>query len=104
VAASGEVELDVAGRAGVPANGAAAVVLNVTVTEPTAAGFITVYPTGTAAPLASNLNFTPGLTIPNAVTVKLGSGSRVSLRNGSVGSSHLVADVSGYFLLSRLPV
>jgi hypothetical protein len=73
-------------------------VLNVTVTEPGAVGFITVYPSGGAAPLASNLNFTAGQTIPNLVIVKLNDVGVVSLKNGSAGGSHLIADVAGYFL------
>ena len=70
VAASGVVGLQVTGRAGVPDTGVAAVVVNVTVTGPSAGGFITVYPSGTSQPTASNLNFSAGETIPNLVTVK----------------------------------
>jgi hypothetical protein len=70
--------------------------LNVTVTEPTVAGYITAWPTGTERPLASNLNFTPRETIPNAVIVGVGSGGKVSLYN-SAGSTHLVVDVAGWF-------
>ena len=58
VAANGTVNLAVAGRGGVPATGASAVVVNVTVTLPTSAGYITVWGDG-ARPNASNLNFYP---------------------------------------------
>jgi hypothetical protein len=98
VAAGGVLDLEVAGRGGVPESGAVAVVLNVTVTEPGAAGFITVFPAGGSAPLASNLNFSAGQTIPNLVTVKLGADGFVSLKNGSSSASHLIADVAGYFI------
>src|SRR3712207_8397776 len=47
-------------RGGVPAAGVTAVALNVTVVEPSAAGHVTVWPSGEARPLASNLNFVPG--------------------------------------------
>jgi hypothetical protein len=43
-----------------------AVSLNVTVTDPVGPGFVTVYPCG-ERPLASNVNFTSGQTVPNAV-------------------------------------
>ena len=86
--------IQVTGQAGVPA-GATAVVLNVTVTEPTYTGFITVWPSGATMPLASTLNFTFGQTVPNLVMVKLGQGGQVSLYN-SAGSSQLLADVVGY--------
>jgi hypothetical protein len=97
VPGGGVLELQVVGRGGVPVGAADAVVLNVTVTEPTAAGYVTVFPTGTAAPLASNLNFAAGQTIPNLVTVKLGTDGKVSLRNGSAQGIHLIADVAGFY-------
>ena len=83
-----------------PGFGFDAVVLNVTVTQPTWDGSVVVFPTGTVAPTASNLNFTPGVTIANLVVAKVGTpGTRtVRLRNGAVqGNLHLVADLVGYF-------
>ena len=94
------LELQVTGRGGVPATGVSAVALNVTVTEPTEAGFVTAYPTGATRPVASNLNFVAGQTVPNAVAVKVGSGGRVSIFN-SAGTSHLVADVAGWHATER---
>jgi hypothetical protein len=90
--------LQVAGRATVPSTGVAAVVANVTVTEPSAGGFITVYPSGTAQPTASNLNFTAGESIPNLTTVKVGANGRIVPTNNSTGTVHLIADVAGYYL------
>jgi hypothetical protein len=72
------------------------VVLNVTVTGPTAPGFVTVWPEGASRPLASNLNFVPGQTVPNRVIVKTGTGGRVDLYN-LTGSTDLVVDVGGYY-------
>ena len=88
-------DLVVAGAAGVPAN-ASAVVLNVTVTNPTSPGFVTVWPSGVARPTASNVNFVPGETIPNLVVVQVGSTPMVSLFNFA-GSADIVADVVGYY-------
>jgi hypothetical protein len=98
VAAGGTVHLQVTGRGGVPASGVAAVALNVTVTEPTGTGFVTVYGEGTALPVASNLNFVPGQTVPNMVIAPVGAGGVVDLYNGSSGTIALIADVSGYYL------
>ncbi|MEV0805508.1 hypothetical protein [Micromonospora sp. NPDC050200] len=92
----GEVDLQVAGRADVPAEGVGAVVLNVTVTGPTADGFVTVYPSGEARPTASSLNFAKGWLGSNNVTVKLGANGRVKLYNRN-GSTHVVVDVVGYY-------
>ncbi|MFM7537200.1 MAG: DUF1501 domain-containing protein [Acidimicrobiales bacterium] len=90
------VELVVAGRGSVPPTGATAVALNVTVTGPSAAGYLTVWPTGEARPTASSLNFVPGQTVPNHVVAKLGAGGALSFFN-SAGATHVVADVVGYF-------
>lgn len=98
VAPSGTVGLQVTGRGGVPASDVAAVVVNVTVTEPSTGGFITVYPFGTSQPTASNLNFTAGQNIPNLVTVKVGTDGKINLKNNSAGSVHLIADVAGYYV------
>ena len=87
--------LQVSGRGGVPENGALAVTMNVTVTEPDQAGFVTIYPCDAAQPEASNLNFSAGETVPNLVTVKLSAAGTVCLF--AQRTTHLVADVAGYF-------
>ena len=84
------------GVGGVPATGVSAVMLNVTVTQPTAAGYLTIYPTGVALPLAANLNFGPGQTVGNMVVAKVGTGGKFSIYNSS-GSTHVVVDVSGWY-------
>ena len=94
-------ELKVAGVGGVP-NGATAVVLNVTVDAPFTAGFITAWPSGEDIPTVSNLNYVPGQTVPNLVTVKLGANGRVNLYN-SQGYTQLVADVVGYYTATPPP-
>ena len=94
-AAGSTTELQVVGRAGVP-NDAAAVVLNVTVTGPQGAGFVTVFPCGDPRPNASSLNYTPGQTVPNAVIAKIGAGGKVCLFVQS--ATHLLADLTGYSL------
>jgi subtilisin family serine protease len=90
------LDLQVAGRGGVPGAGVAGVVLTVTATEPTAASHLTVWPTGSSRPLTSNLNVTPGITIANSVFVKTGAGGKVSIFNNA-GAIHVVADVVGWY-------
>lgn len=77
-------------------NDETALVLNVTVTNPKAGGYVTAYPEGTARPTASNLNFSAGETVPNMVMVSSSTGS-VSLFNASPGTTDLIADMFGYF-------
>lgn len=96
VGQSASTDLQVAGAGGVPASGVGAVAVNLTGTQPTAATFVTVYPTGEARPNASNLNLLPGQTTPNMVIIKLGAGGRVTLYN-NLGSTHLIVDVMGWF-------
>ena len=86
-------ELPVTNRGGVPAQ-AATVVLNVTVIDSAAEGFVTVYPCGIERPLASNLNYAVNTMVANAVIVKVGIDGKVCLYN--TGSTHLAVDVNGY--------
>ena len=88
-------EVTVAGLAGVP-DGADAVVANVTVTNTTAEGFLTIWPSGQARPPTSSLNWTPGATIANAVTVKVGTGGNLSLYSPA-GDVDVIVDVVGFF-------
>jgi hypothetical protein len=88
--------LPVTGRGGVPVT-AQGVVMNVTSTEATnAGGYTTVWPALAEQPLASNLNYRPGINVPNLVQVGLGDQGRVGLFNGA-GTVHLIADTTGYF-------
>jgi hypothetical protein len=86
--------LQVAGRAGVPADATAAV-LNITVTNPRSDGFITVYPCGSPLPNASNLNYTTNQTTPNAVIAKIGDNGQVCIY--TLAATHLITDINGYF-------
>ncbi|MBT8161787.1 MULTISPECIES: hypothetical protein [Arthrobacter] len=97
VAPDSTVSFQVAGVNGIPAN-VSAVVFNLTVAEAKSFGFITAYPSGTARPNASNVNFDTGQIVPNLVTVPVGSDGKVTLYNRSAGATQLVADVSGYYL------
>ncbi len=86
------------GACGIPAT-AIAVSVNVTVTEPTAPGYLTIYPSTASRPLASTLNFVAGQTRANNAVLLLasdGSGT-VDAFNGSGGTVHVIVDVNGYF-------
>jgi len=89
------IELKVTGFGStqIPAD-AGTVALNLTSTgsDP---GFATVYPCGSPRPNASNLNYS-AFDTANAVMAKIGEGGRVCIWTAS--SSHLVADINGYFV------
>jgi hypothetical protein len=87
------------GVAGAPTGSTiSAVVLNVTATQPTAGGYVTAYPDGTAVPKSSNVNFTANETVPNLTTVMVGQDGEVDLYTSV--TSQLVADVEGYYIAS----
>ena len=96
VGAGSSIDLTVTGAGGVPSTGVEAVVLNVTATNATAASYVTAWPKGASQPVASNLNFVAGQTVPNRVVVKVGTAGKVSLFNAA-GSVDLIADVNGWF-------
>jgi hypothetical protein len=95
VTPNGTVEFDVRGRGGVDAS-AQSVLLNVTVNEPGAAGFLTAFPEG-GVPNASNVNFAPNQTVPNLVLARIGSDGKVRIANTSPGASNIIADVFAWF-------
>lgn len=90
----GDYELLVAGRGGVPADGAGAVVLTVTAVKPAGEGYVTVYPTGAGRPNASSLNFLGGQVVPNMVIAKIGDDGRVSIHSSV--TTDVIVDVAGW--------
>ena len=73
-----------------------AVVLNVTVANPSQASYLTVWPDGSARPTASDLNFTRGLVVPNLVVVKMGPNAGIDFYNAA-GSTDVIVDIVGYY-------
>ena len=74
--------------------GAQAAVVNLTVAGGSAAaGFVTAHPCGTAAPLASNLNFGAGEVVANAAVVPLAADGSLCLHAST--ATNLVVDVAG---------
>ncbi|UUU41236.1 PKD domain-containing protein [Streptomyces sp. NBC_00162] len=89
--------LKVAGNGGIP-TGVTAVALNVTATNTTSGGHVSVFASGTTRPTASNINFEAGQTVPNLVIAKVGADGYVELYNGGWEPVDLIADVTGYFV------
>ena len=98
VAANGTLPVKVANMNGIPA-GATAAVLNVTDVNPQAQGFLTVFPQGSARPLASNVNYTAGQTTSNRVIVPLSVGgpNAGEISVFSAARADVVVDVAGYY-------
>jgi hypothetical protein len=86
-----------AGRCGIPAE-ADAIAVNVTVTQPTALGHVTIYPQGVALPTTSTINFSSGQTRANNAIVEVGANDSIAATCGqSSGTTHFIIDVVGYF-------
>jgi len=75
------------------------VALNLTVTNASGVGYVSAYPDGSSVPNVSNLNYSTGRTVPNAIIVPVGSDGSIDLYNGGAeaGRIDLIADVTGFF-------
>ena len=87
------LELPIGGRLGIPTRIRAAV-LNVTVTEAAAPGFVTLYPCGGTRPVASTLNYGKGTTVANLAVAPTTKDGKVCIYTQT--ATHLVVDLSGY--------
>ena len=72
---------------------------NVTVTQPTAAGHLTLFRAASSLPVVSTVNFIPGQTRANNAVVPLDSSGRFAVFDGQATgqTAHLIVDVNGYF-------
>jgi hypothetical protein len=73
-----------------------ALILNVTATNTTGAGYLTIYPDADSPPLASNLNFVAGQTVANLVIVALPPDGRIDIYNAPGSQTDVVIDLMGF--------
>jgi hypothetical protein len=90
LAASQELRLHLSD---LPADATAAV-LNLTVTDPAAAGYVRAYPCGDEQEV-SNVNYVAGQTVANLAAVKVAAGGDVCFR--SYAPTQLVVDLAGWY-------
>jgi hypothetical protein len=84
-------------RGGLPESGVVGIAGTVTATGSDSAGFVTSFPTGVARPNTSTLNLNrAGQTVAGPVIMAVGSDGQVSLY--TEGGTHLLADVTGYYI------
>ena len=87
----------IAGKCGVPFT-ARTISANLTVTQPSDLGYVTVYPAGTGFPLVSSVNYGAGQTRANNAVVALGLAGDIAVRFVlPSGTAHFILDVNGYF-------
>lgn len=90
------VDIPVLGRAGVPASGVGAVVVNLTAVAATSDTHLRMWPAGSAMPTTSVLNTSAGRTQASMVTAAIGGDGKISLFNAA-GTTHYIVDVLGYY-------
>ena len=88
-------DVAVAGSAGVPSEGAAAVVINLTASSSTTSSGLTVWPVGEPRPVAPHLITEAARPRSNLAIVPLGDGGAVSIYNDA-GLTHAAVDVLGW--------
>lgn len=90
-AAGSTMAVRVAGRGGAPVD-ATAVTMTVTVVQPAAAGYLTVWPCAQPKPTASSLNFAAGANTAN--TVVMATAGDICIFTSQ--ATHLIADLMGF--------
>ncbi|HEV7205732.1 MAG TPA: hypothetical protein VGN18_14070 [Jatrophihabitans sp.] len=93
--------LQVTGTPGIPATGVSAVALEITAANPTSTTAVTVYPAGTARPVAPDLTVTQRSARTNFVLARIGAGGRIVLSTSS-GSTPVSVDVFGFYSAAGL--
>jgi hypothetical protein len=94
------LDAQLAGLAGIPNSGVTDVVVNIAVTDATAAGTLAAWPNGQTQPTISELNWQSQETVGNMAVVAVGTVGTVDFSNGSTGSVDLIIDASGWFGLA----
>ncbi|HEY0520006.1 MAG TPA: hypothetical protein VGC84_10985 [Ilumatobacteraceae bacterium] len=96
--------INMLGFGGIPADAAQvlSVVVNITVTEPGANGYLEAYGAGAQpAGHTSIINFAPNQTVPNVAIVRPGAGGALTIGlYGLTGSANVIVDVFGWFSTS----
>jgi hypothetical protein len=91
-----ERTVPVTGVCGIPAT-AKAIAVNLTVAQPSTGGFLKLFPSGEATPLASAMNYAAGKARANNGIFGLGTGGALAAVCGPSGTTHFILDVFGYF-------
>ena len=107
------LDVQVVGRGGLPEfqddnndgqdDNVLAVVVNITVIDPTHVGFLRAFGTGAPEGSTSVVNFFPNTVIPNTAIIRPGDGGKMSMRLVSPtapGSADIAVDITGWFSTS----
>lgn len=102
-------DIPLLGQGGVPSDPSRvlAVVVNITVTDPTSSGWLSAFATGAQpATPSSIINFVKARTVPNLTIVRPGTDGRLTIQLFSIdprGSANVIVDVFGWIATSSNP-
>jgi pre-peptidase len=97
VSAGGTRTVPLSGTCGIPPS-AAAVSLNVTAVTPPATGYLALYATGTILQGTSTVHYRSGRTRASCAIIPLSAAGELNVYNStSLGPTHFIIDVTGYF-------
>ncbi len=89
------VSVTVTGKDGIPGSGVGTVIVQVSATNPTAAGSLAVFPAGKARPLVQSVSYRAGAASTGLVAVPPGSGGKITLA-ATGGTTGVTVDIVGY--------
>jgi uncharacterized repeat protein (TIGR03803 family) len=90
-------DFTLAGTCGVPVT-ASAVAINITVTQPTSSGNLTIYPGDNPMPVTSTINYSAAQTRANNAVVSANAAGAITVHCAQKsGTVELILDVTGYF-------
>ena len=84
------------GSCGIPAT-AKALSVNLTVTDPTSIGYLSLFPAGQPVPTATSISFGPGLNRANNALILLSAGGAIEVLSGTGAPVQFILDVNGWF-------
>jgi hypothetical protein len=97
LAANASVDVQVAGKLGMPTRGIAGAVLSITANGPSVAGAARAWPSGGTDPSVSQVHFRAGKSAAGLAIIPLGTNGSVRIKNASSGTARIIVDFEGYF-------
>lgn len=89
------IDVQVTGKAGIPAGASAAVVNMIAVNTTSTVGYLTPYPTGGTRP-SNSFNYAGGVITSMSAQVKLSASGKMTIFNDN-STTNIVVDIQGYF-------
>lgn len=96
VAAGATIDVQVAGTAGIPATGAAGVVIGL-IAKSEKPGYLMAWQAGGSQPSVTVMDFNAADMRANTIVLTPGDDGKIRIKNGSSGPTHLLVDVQGWF-------